>query len=88
MTWKIEFDAGIEKQLRQLDKKILQRIFTYLKEKDFITDNPRQYGKALKGILTNLWRYRVSDYRIICQILDNEMIILVIRLGYRKDIYQ
>lgn len=88
MAWKIEFDAGTEKQLKKLDKPTLRRIFTYLNQKVATAADPRQLGKPLRGSLANLWRYRVGNHRIICQITDNTMTILVVRLGHRKDIYK
>ena len=62
------------------------------KIKQFILDiqelnDPRSKGKALKGKLSNYWRYRVGDYRLICDINDSEIIITVVRIGHRKDIY-
>jgi len=51
-------------------------------------NNPRSKGKALSGNLKGLWRYRVGDYRVICQIIDNEVVILVVELGHRKEIYR
>ena len=60
----------------------------FMKERIKPTDNPRGIGKALKGNLSGYWRYRVGDYRIICQIQEAELIILVIELGHRKGVYR
>jgi mRNA interferase RelE/StbE len=86
LAWTIEFDASVEKELRKLGKPAQQRILKFLRELAN-KDDPRQSGKALRGKLTKLWRYRCGDYRIICQIQDNEIIIMVVKIGHRKDIY-
>ncbi len=63
------------------------RIIDYLENKVAQLDEPRQFGKALQGQLANLWRYRIGDYRVIVEIQDSELIIQVIKIGHRKDIY-
>ncbi len=87
MTWKIQIDVRIEKDLKKLDKTAQKKIISYLKEYIANQDNPRLFGKSLQGNKKGLWRYRVGDYRIICQILDRELIILVIKIGHRKTVY-
>jgi mRNA interferase RelE/StbE len=77
----------VKKDLKKLDQTAQKRILTYLKEKIATQENPRLFGKALKGNLKGLWRYRVGDYRLVCQILDAELIILVIKVGHRQNIY-
>ncbi len=62
-------------------------ITQYLRKRIEPLDDPRQLGKSLKGELSNLWRYRVGDYRLICEINENELIVLVVRVGHRKGIY-
>jgi mRNA interferase RelE/StbE len=71
-----------------LDKPEAQRIMHFLRERLEPIDNPRSLGKALSGRLGTFWRYRIGDYRIICDIKDQELIILVIRIGNRKDVYR
>jgi len=68
MTWKIEFDSDVEKDLRKLGATAQKRILTFLKKRIATTDDPREHGKALTGDFSGLWRYRVSDYRIISKI--------------------
>jgi mRNA interferase RelE/StbE len=58
-----------------------------LKEKIATQENPRLFGKGLQGDKQGLWRYRVGDYRVICQILDDELVILVIKTAHRKNVY-
>jgi mRNA interferase RelE/StbE len=87
LVWKIRLNPRTEKQLKKLDRLAQRKILNYLKEQIATLENPRLFGKALQGNKQGLWRYRVGDYRIICQILDNELIILVIKVGHRKNIY-
>ncbi|WP_156285822.1 type II toxin-antitoxin system RelE family toxin [Oceanivirga salmonicida] len=75
-----------EKQLKKLDKTIYRIIVNYILKNLIDTSNPRQNGKALKGKLNGLWRYRVGDYRILAEIKDNELIILLIEIAHRKNI--
>ena len=87
MTWKIEFDAEVEKELRKLGHTAQKKIITFLKEKIILSDNPRLLGKPLSGDLTGVWRYRVGDYRILAQLEDKNFIVLVIHVGHRKNVY-
>lgn len=87
MIWKIEFDSDVEKDLRKLGHAAQKRILKFLKEKVATSNDPRVYGKALKGSLITLWRYRVGDYRIITKIEDDALIVLVIKVGHRKEVY-
>ena len=87
MIWKIEFDPRAEKELKKLDRIAQKHIISYLKEQVAVQNNPRIFGKNLKGDKQGLWRYRVGDYRVICQILDENLIILAIKVGHRKSVY-
>jgi len=75
------------KDVISLDKSNRAWIMSFLKRLE-ITDNPRAIGKALQGNLSGYWRYRVGDYRLLCQIKDNALIILVVEIGHRADIYR
>ncbi|MEI0844547.1 type II toxin-antitoxin system RelE/ParE family toxin [Brachyspira pilosicoli] len=77
---------SVKKSLEKLDRSIQKRILDFLSELE-ILDNPRIKGKSLKGDLKEYWRYRVGDYRILSKIIDNELIIMVIDIGHRKNIY-
>ncbi len=70
MTWNIEFLATAKRQLRKLDKRWQKAILDYREDEIAVLDDPRTRGKALHGEKRGLWRYRVGDYRIICEILD------------------
>ena len=88
MAWTIEYTRTTESQLRKLDRQIARRILDYLDDKIAPLENPRTRGKALTGVLGELWRYRIGDYRVICEIRDNTMRILVVEVGHRKQIYK
>lgn len=87
MTWTIRLDDRAAKELRKLDRQAQSRILDYLQNRIACSDNPRQSGKALRGTLSGLWRYRVDDYRIICRIQDHDVTILILRVGHRGNIY-
>ena len=83
---RLEFSEAARKAFKKIDKTMQKRIKEYLDEV-LQLENPRSRGKALTGNLVNLWRYRVGDYRIICDIQDEKILIKVLRLGHRKEIY-
>ena len=75
-----------EKQLHKLSDTIAKRIVVYLQEISRLED-PRSRGKALTGNMKSLWRYRVNDYRIICYIQDEEVLVTVLKIGHRREVY-
>lgn len=88
MAWTIEYSDTAKDQLRKLDKPIARRIVDYMDERITDLENPRSSGKALTGPLGGLWRYRVGDYRVICEIRDGALCILVLELGNRREVYR
>lgn len=88
MAWTIRLSTGAKKTLRKLDKAAAKRITAYLRENIEGSIDPCKYGKALKGELGELWRYRVGDYRIICRMEEEIVEVLVLRVGHRKDVYR
>ena len=89
MTWQIEFDEKAKKYLATLDKPIAKRITTFLRERVANLDDPRGIGEALKGSkLGEFWKYRVGDYRIITNIEDGNLRIMVIKIGNRREVYR
>ncbi len=88
MTWTIEYAASARTQLRKLDKPRARRILDYMNERVAGLENPRNLGKALTGPLGELWRYRVGDCRVICDIQDYALRILVVRVGSRGKVYR
>ncbi|MGV1957937.1 type II toxin-antitoxin system RelE/ParE family toxin [Agrobacterium tumefaciens] len=89
MTWRIEFQRAAVKQLGKLTKSDANRIVSFLADRIAEDDNPRRTGAALQGSeLGNFWRYRVGDYRIICDIQDHKLVVLVVEIGHRREIYR
>ena len=88
MTWQIEFDELAKKELTKLDRQTAQRLLDFLKDRVLSRKDPRSMGQALRGSkLGEFWKYRVGDYRIIVSIEDDKMIVLVLRVGNRREIY-
>lgn len=89
MAWEIEFDEGAKKDLSKLDKPVASRLTNFLLKRVASLDDPREIGEALKGSrLGNFWKYRVGDYRIICDIQDSRLLVLVLRIGNRRGVYR
>lgn len=88
MSWVYRFDERALKELKKLDRSAQREIIAYLDARVAVDDDPRRFGKGLKSDLAGLWRYRVWNYRILCQIIDQELIVLVVAVGHRKDIYR
>lgn len=88
MAWTIEYLPAALKALAKLDRQAADRITRYLDQRVASLDNPRDLGQALTGPLGGLWRYRVGDHRVICEIRDRALVILVVRIGDRKEVYR
>lgn len=88
MAWTVRYARSALTELDKLDRQAARRIVDYLDDRVAKADDPRRLGKALTGPLGDRWRYRVGDYRIICDIHDKTVTVLVLRLGHRKDIYE
>ncbi len=89
MAWQIEFDPAALRELKKLDAQIAKRLLAFLHQRLSQLDDPRSLGQALKGSrLGEFWKYRVGDYRIITQIQDKRLLILVLRAGNRREIYR
>lgn len=88
MAWKIEYTETARKQLRKLDKQIARQIVDFMDERIAPLDDPRSTGKALVGPLGGLWRFRVGDYRVICDIRDDTLVTLVVQIGNRREVYR
>ena len=89
MAWKIEFDRGAVRDLDKLDRQIARRILAFLYERVAKLDDPRSIGEALKGSkLGEFWKYRVGDYRVIGSIEDDALLILVVKIGNRREVYR
>jgi mRNA interferase RelE/StbE len=89
LAWTIEYTETALKQLRKLDRQIARRIFDFMHERISGEHNPRDTGKALTGnLLDAFWRYRIGDLRIICDIQDGRLCVLVIQIGNRREVYR
>jgi mRNA interferase RelE/StbE len=88
LTWNIEWDDRARKELRKLDSSIQKRILSYLRSHVVDSQNPRLFGQNLTGNKAGLWRYRVGNYRIICRLEDHTLVVFVIGVGHRKEIYE
>lgn len=89
MAWTIDYTETASKQLRKLDRQIARRILDFMDERVAGQADPRLTGKALTGLtLGAYWRYRVGDYRIICDIQDGACRVLVIEVGNRREAYR
>ena len=89
MAWAISYTETARKQLRNLDPQTARRIVDFMDERIAGQSDPRSTGQALTGpLLGAYWRYRVGDYRIICEIQDRALCVLVIEIGNRKEIYR
>jgi mRNA interferase RelE/StbE len=87
LVWTIEIDPRAARQLKSLDRAIQREIIDYLRNRVATQESPRLLGKPLKGRKFGLWRYRVRDYRIICRLEDQHLIVLVVEVGHRSRIY-
>jgi mRNA interferase RelE/StbE len=87
-TWRIEITRTATRQITKLDQRGQKAILKFLRERLSPAENPRQWGTALQGDKRGLWRYRVGDYRLICDIQDEKVTVLVLELGHRKDVYR
>ncbi len=87
-AWAVEFDDRARRELRKLDAKAQKDILRYLRERIAGSSDPRQFGKPLRMNLAGLWRYRLGDYRLICRIEDHRLVVLVLKVGHRREIYE
>jgi mRNA interferase RelE/StbE len=89
LAWRIELSATAEKRLTKMGFAETKRIITFLETRIATLEDPRQTGKALQGSkLGKLWRYRVGDYRIICELQDQRLVVLVVEIGHRREVYR
>lgn len=88
MTYKVLFSDRAKKQLEKLDKYTAALIIGWLEKNIENCTNPRQHGKGLVGNKSGQWRYRIGDYRVICEIEDDKIIVLVLEIGHRKDKFE
>lgn len=89
MVWRVELDPAADRELSKLDPQMARRILAFLHDRVAVLDDPRSIGEALKGSkLNEFWKYRVGDYRIIANIEDSALRILIVRIGHRREVYR
>jgi len=85
----IEFDPGALDDLKKLDRPVQQRLLGFLRSRVASLDDPRSIGEPLSGArLGSYWKYRVGDWRIVCDIQDERIVVRVLRVGSRRDVYR
>lgn len=88
MVWKIEFERDAIRQLNRLDRSVRARIVQFLQVRVAPSGNPRQFGKSLSGDKAGLWSYRVGSYRVVCLIEDERLVVVVVSVGHRREVYR
>jgi len=89
LGFEIEFDPAALDDLKKLDRPVQQRLLGFLRERVTVLDDPRAIGEALAGSrLGNYWKYRVGDWRIVCDIQDRRIVVRVLRVGNRREVYR
>jgi mRNA interferase RelE/StbE len=89
LAWKIDFIPEVEKTLTHLGAEAAKRIVKFMRRRVAALEDPRSIGEPLKGSrLGGLWRYRTGDYRILCELQDEKIRILVVRVGHRREVYK
>lgn len=87
MAWTIEYDEAAVEDLKKLDKPVQREILNYMEKRIAKADDPRSFGKPLRHSKFGLWRFRVRDYRILCQLQQSRLVVLVVAIGHRSKIY-
>lgn len=88
MKYKLEISSKAKKDLKKIDKYNLKLISSWIDRNINNTENPREHGKALSENLKNFWSYRIGRYRVICEIKDNELLIIAVTIGHRREVYR
>ena len=88
MSYSVRYDEKALKQLKKMDRSVQKLITSWIEKNLIDTENPRLHGKGLSGDKSGSWRYRVGDYRILADIRDDEIIIIIVEIGHRREIYK
>jgi mRNA interferase RelE/StbE len=88
LAWTIEFERDAIRQLNRLEKPVRRRIIQFLEVRVAGSGNPRQFGKPMKGDMADFWAYRVGDYRILCLLEDDRLVVAVVSFGHRREVYR
>ena len=87
MKYSVETTARFDKDFKKLDRYTQRMIKSWIDKNLTETENPRQHGKGLTTTRSGQLRYRIGDYRLICQINDNKLVILALSVGHRREVY-
>ncbi|MGP1459234.1 MAG: type II toxin-antitoxin system RelE family toxin [Treponema sp.] len=87
MTYRVRTTARFDKDFKKLDRYVQRIIKAWIVKNLAYCENPRAHGKSLTENLKGLWRYRIGDYRLLCEIQDDNLVILALSVGHRRDIY-
>ena len=87
MVWTIEYDPRALQDLKKLDRTRQREILDYMTQRIGTAEDPRRFGKPLKGSKFGLWRYRVRDCRVICELQQQRLLVLVVKIGHRSTVY-
>jgi len=89
MAYRVEFSEDADKQLKKLDKEPRERLVRFMLDRVGKLEDPRSVGEALKGAtLGELWKYRVGDWRLVSLIEDEKVVVLVLKIGHRREVYK
>lgn len=86
MPWRVEFSETARRNLKALDRQVARRLVAFLEQR--VAPDPRAIGEPLAGGLAGLWKYRVGDYRLVAEILDGRLVVQVVRVGHRREVYR
>ena len=87
-TWRVEFSEEAERDLRKLTARDRHRVFRFLQERIERDEDPRRIGDALTGPRRGLWRYRVGDLRVLAEIVDRRVTVVIVEVGNRREVYR
>jgi mRNA interferase RelE/StbE len=88
LAWTVEISDVAERALRKLDRQVQKRILDWLDDRIEGCKNPRHFGEPLKGDKAGFWRYRIGNYRVLCNIQDKHVVVLVLTIGHRRQVYR
>lgn len=88
MVYSVEYSKEAQKILKKMDRSAAQRIVVWMRDRVNNCENPRLWGEALVGEFSGLWKYRIGTFRLVCEIQDDKLMVLVVELGHRKEVYK
>ena len=88
MAWAVDYSNTAKAHLKKLDTRMARRVMDYMDDRVAVSDDPRRFGQALSGPLGSLWRYRIGDCRVVCDIQDEVLRVVVVRIGRRDKVYR